>query len=94
MPFALATAPKTFRVILVVVWALALLSIALAYILYFHLFKNIGVTKSLTVTYLILLLAMFWGKITLDETISVFLLVGCGLILSSAMFALAPSKSQ
>jgi len=48
--------------VVVAVFALAMLSTAFAYILYFRLIQKIGSTKALTVTYLIPLFAMLWGR--------------------------------
>jgi len=86
VPFTIPTALPSIQVMLVVV-ALALFSTALAYILYFRLIKNIGVTKALTVTYLIPLFAMIWGKIILQEAITQSMLLGCGLILLGTAIA-------
>ncbi len=86
VPFTMPTALPSIQVMLVVV-ALALFSTALAYILYFRLIKNIGVTKALTVTYLIPLFAMIWGKIILQEAITQSMLLGCGLILLGTAIA-------
>lgn len=91
-PFFLPIAPITFQVILIVL-ALAILSTAWAYIMYFRLLNSLGVTKSLTVTYLIPLFAMLWGKIVLDEPIAISMIVGCSLILSGTAIAVAPRKS-
>ena len=65
-PFFLPTAPVSFDVAGVVL-ALALFSTALAYILYFRLISNIGVSKTLTVAYLVPLFAMFWGQFFLEN---------------------------
>ncbi|YAF96496.1 MAG: DMT family transporter [Nodularia sp. CChRGM 3473] len=80
LPF---TVPKTVPTtdIVVAVLALALFSTALAYILYFRLIKNIGSTKTLTVTYLIPLFAMLWGAIVLKESVTSSMVFGCTLIL-------------
>lgn len=86
VPFTMPTALPSTQVVLVVV-ALALFSTALAYILYFRLIKSIGVTKALTVTYLIPLFAMIWGKIILQEAITQSMLLGCGLILLGTAIA-------
>ena len=91
-PFFVPTAPITIRVIIVIL-ALALLCTALAYVLYFRLLKNIGVTKSLTVSYLIPLFAMLWGKIVLDESVTISMIVGCGLILSGTAIAVSRKQS-
>lgn len=92
-PFFLPTAPITVPVILVLL-TLALFSTALAYILYFRLLQRVGVTKSLTVTYLIPIFAMFWGRIFLDEPISISMILGCSLILSGTAIALNPPTTS
>jgi drug/metabolite transporter (DMT)-like permease len=86
LPFTAPTLPITPLVILVVV-ALALLSTALAYILYFRLIKNIGSTKTLTVAYLIPLFSMFWGALLLKEPVTISMISGCGLILLGTAIA-------
>ncbi|MBE9053994.1 DMT family transporter [Nostocales cyanobacterium LEGE 11386] len=86
LPF---TVPKTVPTtdIVVAVLALALFSTALAYILYFRLIKNIGSTKTLTVTYLIPLFAMLWGAIVLKESVTSSMVFGCTLILLGTAIA-------
>ena len=86
-PFFLPTASVSLEIIGVVV-ALALFSTALAYILYFRLITNIGVSKTLTVAYLVPLFAMFWGAVILEEPVTESMLVGCGLILSGTAIAI------
>lgn len=86
LPF---TIPKTFpsSEILLAVVALALFSTALAYILYFHLLKIIGSTKTLTVAYLIPLFAIIFGVIFLGEPLTISMIIGCGLILLGTAIA-------
>lgn len=82
--------PNTFPS-MTVIWmtiALGLFSTALAYVMYFHLLSNIGVSKSLTVAYLVPLFAMFWGTLILDEPITQSMVFGCGLILSGTAIAI------
>ncbi|MGF1481312.1 MAG: DMT family transporter [Cyanophyceae cyanobacterium] len=86
LPFTVPQQPLTADVVVAVI-ALALLSTALAYILYFRLISNLGSTKALTVAYLIPLFAMFWGAIILKETITVSMIVGCGLVLLGTAIA-------
>ena len=88
MPFFLPTASVSWEIVSVVL-ALALFSTALAYILYFRLIANIGVSKTLTVAYLVPLFAMFWGAVVLTEPISVSMLTGCGLILFGTAIAIS-----
>ena len=87
-PFFLPTSSISIEVIGVVA-ALALFSTALAYILYFRLINSVGVTKTLTVTYLVPLFAIFWGAIVLNEPITISMLIGCGLILSGTAIAIS-----
>ena len=86
LPFTVPQQIPPFGVIVSVV-ALALLSTALAYILYFRLIQNIGSTKALTVAYLIPLFAILWGAIVLQETVTVSMMLGCGLILLGTAIA-------
>lgn len=76
-----------FPKIILAVLALALLSTAIAYILYFRLIRNIGATKALTVTYLIPLFAMLWGTIALGEPITTSMMIGCGFVLTGTAIA-------
>lgn len=86
LPFTLPHKTLTGTVV-VAVLALALLSTAFAYTLYFQLIQNIGSTKALTVTYLIPLFAMFWGAIFLKEHVTASMALGCGLILLGTAIA-------
>ena len=80
LPFSIPKAIPSVEIIGVVL-ALAVFSTAMAYVLYFSLIKNIGVTKTLTVTYLIPLFAMIWGWLVLGESITQSMIIGCSLIL-------------
>ncbi|MGL5940975.1 MAG: DMT family transporter [Waterburya sp.] len=86
-PFVLPTAPPSTEVILMVL-ALAWLSTALAYILYFRLISNIGAGKTLIVTYISPFFAMFFGAIILGEPITISMILGCGLILTGTAIAI------
>ncbi|MCU0571168.1 MAG: DMT family transporter [Oculatellaceae cyanobacterium Prado106] len=86
LPFTVPQQTPTTIIIIAVV-ALALLSTAFAYILYFRLIQTIGSTKALTVTYLIPLFAMLWGAMVLQETITPSMILGCGLILLGTAIA-------
>ncbi|WP_431688602.1 DMT family transporter [Hahella sp. NBU794] len=52
-------------------------STALAYIIFYGLLSRIGPTKTVTVTYLIPVFAMFWGYVILDEPVTIYMLSGC-----------------
>ena len=80
LPFTMPDATWTLPVIGSVL-GLAIFSTAFAYILYFRLIQNVGSSKALTVTYLIPVSAMIFGAIFLGESITVSMVIGCGLIL-------------
>ncbi len=78
-----------------VIWALLVLAFlcsALAYLLYFHLMKKIGPTKALTVTFLMPVFGMLWGKVFLNEVISVSMIMGTLLIIFGTIFVLKESR--
>ncbi|MEM1310781.1 MAG: DMT family transporter, partial [Cyanobacteria bacterium P01_H01_bin.153] len=72
---------------LLAVLGLALLSTALAYILYFRLIRAVGSTRALTVTYLIPLFAILWGALLLKEAITVAMVTGGILVLLGTAIA-------
>jgi drug/metabolite transporter (DMT)-like permease len=71
-----------FAVVLSVL-ALALLSTALAYLLYFRLITSVGPTSTLTVTFLVPVFGLLFGALFLNEPVGAGMLVGLGVILSS-----------
>lgn len=83
LPFAIATwpvvIPATDAWIQVIFLGVA--CTGLAYILYFRLIANVGASKAITVAYLIPVFGVFWGVTFLDESLSLSLVVGAGLIL-------------
>lgn len=83
LPFALATWPAT--PVSTKAWlatlALALASTALAYALYFRLIARLGISRAITVTYLIPAFGMLWGNLFLDEPFTLPMLGGCLVIL-------------
>ncbi|MBC8209880.1 MAG: DMT family transporter [Gammaproteobacteria bacterium] len=60
---------------------LGIASTAIAFILYFRLIANVGVTKAMTVTFLIPFFGVIWGMLFLQEALTVFMLGGGLLIL-------------
>ncbi len=60
---------------------LAVLSTAIALVLYLRLIQAFGVTKSISVTYLIPLFGVLWGYLFLDEVVSLSMMFGGALIL-------------
>ena len=69
------------------VLGLAVLSTALAYILFFRLLQSIGPTRVLTVTYLIPLFAIAWSALLLGEGIEMSTVWGGCLVLVSVAIA-------
>ncbi len=61
---------------------LGLMCTALAFILFFHLLEQIGVVRTMIVTYLIPLFGVFWGYLFLDEVITLNITIGALLILA------------
>ncbi|MDP9457857.1 MAG: DMT family transporter [Actinomycetota bacterium] len=85
LPLATATLPGEAPSLTVVfsVLALALLSTALAYLLYFRLIANVGPTKTLTVTFLVPVFGVLFGVLLLGEPFGLGTLLGMGIILAS-----------
>ncbi len=80
-PFALPQSSPNLNAILAVL-ALALLSTALAYLLFFGLIESAGPTKTLTVTFLAPVFGIIWGVIFLSEALTLGTIIGFGIILS------------
>lgn len=73
--------------------ALALGCTAAAYLLYFRLIKNIGPTKSLTVTYLVPVFALLCGALFLGEAVTLRMLAGCVVVLCATwLVATTPNR--
>jgi drug/metabolite transporter (DMT)-like permease len=65
------------------VLGLALISTAVAYLLYFRLIANVGPTSTVTVTLLVPVFGLLFGVVLLDEPFGIGTLAGLGIILSS-----------
>jgi len=65
--------------------ALALLASGVAFLLYFRLIADIGMTRALTVTYLIPLFGVLWGWLFLGETLPGAAFAGGALILAGTL---------
>jgi drug/metabolite transporter (DMT)-like permease len=63
------------------VLGIALLSTALAYVIYFHILQSSGPTQALTVTFLMPIFGVVWGFLLLGEALGVGLLAGIAAIL-------------
>ncbi|MGB5614786.1 MAG: DMT family transporter [Sedimenticolaceae bacterium] len=69
------------------VLALAVLSTSLAFLIYFQLIREVGPTRTLTVTYLIPVFAIAWGALLLDEVLTLGMLLGGASILAGVALA-------
>lgn len=67
------------------VLGLALLSTAVAYLIYFRLIENVGPTSTVTVTLLVPVFGLLFGVLLLDEPFGLGTLAGLGIILSSVV---------
>jgi drug/metabolite transporter (DMT)-like permease len=61
--------------------ALGIPCTGIAYILYFRLLSRLGPSRAVTVTYIVPLAAMVFGALLMDESVTLRMLAGCGLIL-------------
>ncbi|PWT99395.1 MAG: EamA family transporter [Bacteroidetes bacterium] len=87
LPFTFMQLPNsTDRISTVAVLSvvgLALFCTAIAYLLYFYLIDRVGPTKTLSVTFLIPVFGIIWGMIFLHEKLTIGMLIGLIIILSS-----------
>lgn len=67
------------------VLGLALLSTAVAYLIYFRLIENVGPTSTVAVTLLVPVFGLLFGVLLLDEPFGPGTLAGLGIILSSVV---------
>ncbi len=70
------------------VLALGLACSGVAYLLYYRLMRDVGPTRTLTVTFLIPLFGMLWSALFLSETITAPMIGGCALIIGGTLFVL------
>ena len=87
LPLSVASVPMETPSLAVVlcVLGLALLSTAVAYLIYFQLIENVGPTSTVTVTLLVPVFGLLFGVLLLDEPFSLGTLAGLGIILSSVV---------
>jgi drug/metabolite transporter (DMT)-like permease len=85
LPLAAANRPEEPPSLAVVlsVLGLALLSTAVAYLLYFRLMASVGPTKTLTVTFLVPVFGVLFGVLLLGDPVGIGTFAGMGIILSS-----------
>ncbi|HTE17918.1 MAG TPA: DMT family transporter [Armatimonadota bacterium] len=86
LPFAPPAAVPSAAVLLCVL-ALALLSTALAYLLYFRLVVEVGPARALTVTFLVPVFGVLWGALFLREPLTLSKLLACAVILGGTVLA-------
>ncbi|MEO8837590.1 MAG: EamA family transporter, partial [Herbaspirillum sp.] len=71
--------------------ALALLSSALAQVIFIPLIVRVGPTRAMSVTFLIPLFSMLWGLMFLGETLQISTFIGAGIVLlAMALVLYAP----
>jgi drug/metabolite transporter (DMT)-like permease len=87
LPFALLNMPNKLPSISVTisVLGLAIFSTSVAYLLYFYLIKNIGPTKTVSVTLLVPIFGIIWGVLFLDERTTLSTYIGLSVVLTSIL---------
>ena len=70
------------------VLALAVVSTAVAFILYYRLIADVGPVKAVTVTLLVPIFGMLWGVLFLGEPLTPGRIVGCAIILAGCSLIL------
>jgi len=90
LPFVPAMPPSDIpsATLALCVLLLALVSTALAYLLYFRLIVDIGPARALTVTFITPIFGVAWGALFLGEQIAVSTLLGCAIILAGTTLVL------
>jgi drug/metabolite transporter (DMT)-like permease len=80
-PFALPAAEPS-RTALFATLALGFICTGLAYLIYFRLVVDIGPVKTLTVTFLVPIFGVMWGRLFLGEPITPVTVIACAVILA------------
>lgn len=93
-PLILATYPQQ-----TVSWAawgavlgVAVLSTAIAMIIFYYLIQQLGPTKTVSVTLLIPVFGIFWGMLLLDEKLTLLMVVGTLIILSGTALSVLTKR--
>lgn len=83
LPFALIYHPKHLppTEVILALTCLGLFSTGVAFLLYFNIIKNMGISKAVTVAYIIPIFGMLWGTIFLHEHLSIVNILGTAIIL-------------
>lgn len=82
LPFALFTVPRTVPTIAATgaMLGLTLLGTAVAYLIYFWLLNSVGPTQTTSVTFLVPLFGMIWGRLFLQEALTPGMFAGLALV--------------
>jgi drug/metabolite transporter (DMT)-like permease len=84
LPLIFAFPPRqvvtNWTIVLLIVFAI--LCSAVAYLIYYRLVAAVGPTKTLTVTFLMPAFGMLWGRIILNEEITLIMIAGACIILA------------
>jgi drug/metabolite transporter (DMT)-like permease len=98
LPLAAVSLPEEAPsfVVALCMLGLALLSTAVAYLIYFRLIENVGPTSTVTVTLLVPLFGLLFGVVLLEEPFGPGTLAGLGIILASVVLitGIAPRKGK
>jgi drug/metabolite transporter (DMT)-like permease len=90
LPFSFAAPP--LHAVPMSAWiatlGLAVLSTAVAFILYYRLIADVGPVKAITVTLLVPIFGMLWGVLFLGEHLTAGRVAGCGIILAGCALIL------
>jgi drug/metabolite transporter (DMT)-like permease len=98
-PFALFTPlPHGLSAVSALAWGsvlgLAVISTAVAFILYYRLIADVGPVKAITVTLLVPIFGMIWGVIFLGEPLTPGRIAGCAVILSGCYLILGLHRGE
>lgn len=84
LPAALTIPPaRPSSTAILALLALTVLSTSFAYLLYFFLLRNVGPTRTASVTYLVPVFGSLWGVVFLQEPFNSGMLLGLALVLAS-----------
>lgn len=88
MPFAIFNLPNKLPSLTVTfsVLGLAVFSTGIAYLLYFYLIKNVGPTRTVSVTLLVPVFGIIWGVLFLNEHTNQSTYLGLAIIMTSIFF--------
>lgn len=94
LPFATPASVEWNATLIACIAGSGIVSTGLPYVLYFPLMRRIGITRAMTVTFLVPCFAIFWAWLFLAETISVGTLAGIATVLLGVYLALGLNVRQ